>query len=337
MQYLIEQQKSYTNLDTLRQDLALMDVNETPVFQLQDMKLTTQGTLILKNKEYLLTETSLKDALQRGGLHRNTGDNFFQENQEVLDSAIVNAANAYYQNSRYATSEVKFITRANHDTPSEISDRVLLGIPSSQYTLVSHEQAIDKILPKLSSGYQMKRANISSAFMELAFTDPINTTKDAVGEVVELGFNIVNSQGCRTRALMVSAFSLRLICTNGATASDKMFALKYKHKGNMFHQFESRTKEIMTQFSDMMKKLPLLERIPITEKFIAKIKPSLVDAIKTKKTEAFLEEVETQDNMMELWNKVTNLPHKIENPEARLKLEQLGFWILTAHLMQRTS
>lgn len=132
MQYIIEPHRSYHDLETLQQDLALMDVQETPGFRLEQMTLTTQGTIQVSGiGEFPVTEIALRDALRRGGLHLNTSDNFFREKNAILDQVIVDAVNAYYAHSKYSTSEVKLITR-NGD-----NGRTILGIPSNRYALIN--------------------------------------------------------------------------------------------------------------------------------------------------------------------------------------------------------
>ncbi len=226
MQVVQEPTKSYKNVSELQQDLVLMDVTETKPFQISQMELTTAGKMkVVGIGEFLLSEIALEDALRRGGITPSCGYTFFQESNDILDEAIVQAVNSFYKHSRQASSsEVKLVTRANGDT-----EKVILGIPSKHYSLFTHAQAVENILRNVQSEMQLSRANLYPEFLEIAFSDPINTVKDAVGEVVATGVSFLNSQGTRTCALTTSAFSLRLICTNGAVANERMFSSRYAH------------------------------------------------------------------------------------------------------------
>ena len=332
MQCIQEPTKQYTDLDSLRQDLSLMDVKETPAFPLNRMQITNQGTVQVTGLgEFQLSDIALADAIRRGGLQLSSSQNFFTEGKPILDEAIVNAINTFYVHSRFADSEVKLVTRAG-----ETNERVTLGIPSKKYCLYTNEQATEKILKNLSPGLRLARANVYPQFMELAFTDPVKAVKDKIGEVVSLGLNFFNSQGTRTCALTAAAFSLRLICTNGATANHKLYSSRYVHRGDLENhnsRFSQDTAQIFERFSLMMKSLPRLGEIPVTEKLISQIRPVLIETLKSKDAEEFIKGIDMQQHTaMDVWNKITNLPHRIQNPSAKLRIEQLGFKILTLNL-----
>lgn len=331
MQVIQEPTRQYPDLDSLRSDLHAMDVKETPSFTLDKMRLTTQGTVEVSGLgEFQLSDIALSDAIRRGGIHISSSQNFFSERKQLLDEAIINAVNAFYQHSRYADSEVKLVTRAGD------SGRITLGIPSKQYCLFTNAQAVEKIQHSLSPNLTLKRANLYPDFMELSFTDPVQTVRDKVGEVVELGTSYLNSQGSRRCALTVAAVSIRLVCLNGSTAAHKLYSARYIHKGDMQNhngRFASESREIFDRFSVMMKSLPRLGEIPVTEKLISQIRPTLIETLKTKDAETFLKGINMQrETVMDVWNKVTNLPHRIQNPSSKLRIEQLGFKILTLTL-----
>lgn len=334
MNTIIEQSRKYDSLDTLQNDLALMNVRETIPFRLNQMELTTYGTVRISgmypgNTEYQLSQIALEDAIRRGGLQPSVCQNFFKENSYTLDDAIVQAINAYYKASSYANSEIKLISRAGKG-----SERVALGIPSNKYVLCPHEKAVEQIQKSISPRFHLSRCNLHAEFLEVSFTDPLDKTKDHVGEVVEIGLSFLNSQGTRTCSLSCSAFSIRLVCTNGATANDNHFSVKSAHrKGLQIETFLEQSDVIFQRFQLMIKKLPLLGELPITENFLQKIKPDLIEAISTKETEQFFKSINRSDEKVsDVWNKITNMPHRISDPETKLKLEQLGFRILTMHL-----
>jgi hypothetical protein len=332
MQCIQEPTKQYTDLDSLRQDLSLMDVKETPSFPLSRMQITNQGTVQVTGLgEFQLSDIALADAIRRGGLQVSSSQNFFAESKPILDEAIVNAVNTFYRHSRFADSELKLITRAG-----EANERITLGITSKVYGLFTHENAVEKVVKNLSPGLRLKRANLYPAFLELSFTDPIKTVRDKVGEVVELGQSYYNSQGTKTCALTVSSFAIRLVCLNGSTAAHKLYSARYIHKGDMQNhnsRFAHDTAQIFERFSVMMKSLPKLGEIPVTEKLISQIRPTLIETLKTKDADKFINGIDMQHHTaMDVWNKVTNLPHRIQNPSAKLRIEQLGFKILTLNL-----
>ena len=332
MQCIQEPTKQYSDINALKQDLHDMDVKETPSFPLNRMQITNHGTVQVTGLgEFQLSDIALSDAIRRGGLQVSSSQNFFVEGKPILDEVIVNAINTFYRHSRLANSEVKLVTRAG-----ENSARVTLGIPSKMYGLFTHSNAVEKILRNLSPNLKLKRANLYPQFLEIAFTDPIKTVRDKVGEVVELGESFYNSQGSRTCALTACAFSIRLVCLNGATAAHKLYSARYIHKGDMQNhnsRFAHDTAQIFERFSTMMKSLPRLGEIPVTEKLISQIRPVLIETLKSKDAESFIKGIDMQQHTaMDVWNKVTNLPHRIQNPAAKLRIEQLGFKILTMNL-----
>ena len=332
MQCIQEPTKQYSDINALKQDLHEMDVKETPSFPLNRMQITNQGTVQVTGLgEFLLSDIALADAIRRGGLQVSSSQNFFAEGKPILDEVIVNALNTFYRHSRFADSEVKLVTRAG-----EASGRITLGITSKVYGLFTHENAVEKVLRNLSPGLRLKRANLYPQFLELSFTNPIATVRDKVGEVVELGESFYNSQGTKTSALTVASFSLRLVCQNGATAAHKLYSARYIHKGDMQNhnsRFSQDTAQIFERFSVMMKSLPKLGEMPVTEKLISQIRPTLIETLKSKDAEEFIKGIDMQQHTaMDVWNKVTNLPHRIQNPAAKLRIEQLGFKILTLNL-----
>ena len=330
--FIAEVTRSFDNIDTLRHQLAMMDVQESEPFCLEDMTLTNRGTVeVMGHGEFSLTEIALKDALQRGGLHAGTCEKFFEQENEALDQVILEAANRFYRHSKQATSEIKLVTRAGIN-----GDRVVLGIPSRRYTLFSHEMAIQKVMKSVSPAMKLARANVYPEYLELSYTDPVNTAKDAVGEIVELGYTFMNSQGTRTKALIATAFSLRKVCTNGATARHRHFSVRYPHRGDLMNgnsEFGRKIEEIVRRFSVMMRELPKLGQTPVTEKFIFQIKPDLIKAIQAKEGKRLLDTFSNHNTtVMDVWNQITSMPHQVKSPERKLQLEELGFKILTLNL-----
>jgi len=53
----------------------------------------------------------------------------------------------------------------------------------------------------------------------------------------------------------------------------------------------ARTGEILQRFSLMMKSLPRLGEIPVTEKFISQIRPALAESLNVKESEEFIKAI----------------------------------------------
>ena len=331
MQCIIEKPKSYKNLDNLRHDLASQDVQESKIFQLGQMHLSTDGALRVAGVgEFLLTEIALQDALRRGGLHLGSCEKFFSEESGILDQSIVDAANSFYKFSKSSTTEVKLITKKGED------GRIAVGIPSSQYALFRHEAAVEKLAAFHQNHTEMRvaRAVVYPEYMQISLTDPLNTVRDTVGEVVQVGLSFLNSEGSRRCSFICGAYSERLVCVNGMTATDTAFSVKYAHRGTMMNgDFFQKTEEIFGRFAVLMEKLPKLGEMPLTDKLLTRIKPELVSAAKKEEAEKLLQRLNVEEHsVMDLWNAVTNLPHRIQSPTSKLQLESLGFKILSAHL-----
>ncbi|NUM33725.1 MAG: DUF932 domain-containing protein [Candidatus Brocadiae bacterium] len=337
MKTIIEQSKKYDSLDSLQNDLALHNVRETTPFRLNQMELTTRGTVRVigmypGEQEYPLTQISLEDAIKRGGLQVSCCQNFFQENQYELDDVIVKAINSYYRCSSTSNSEIKLITREE-----ENGQRVAVGIPSAKYVLYTHQEYLQKLSKNIPPNLRFARANLYPEYLDLGFTDPIRTARDKVGEIVELGLSFNNSEGTRSCSLISSCFSLRLICTNGAVAAHPAFSIRHAHRGDLHNNtqmFIEKTEVILQRFHELMENLPRLGDMPITEQFIQEIHTDLIDAIKSQKTEEFMNGLDkTKQSIGDVWDKVTNMPHNIKNSQTKMKLEQLGFRILTLSLL----
>ena len=58
----------------------------------------------------------------------------------------------------------------------------------------------------------------------------------------------------------------------------------------------------------MMKSLPRLGEIPVTEKLISQIRPVLIETLKSKDAEEFIKGIDMQQHTaMDVWNKVVRL------------------------------
>lgn len=171
MKTIIEESRRYDSLDTLQNDLALMDVRETTPFRLNQMELTNYGTVQIQgmypgNTEYQLSQIALEDAIRRGGLQPSVCQNFFKENSCTLDDAIVRAINAYYKCSSYANSEIKLITRAGKE-----SERVVLGIPSKSMSYI----LMNKLLSKFRRVYPQDSTYQDAIYMLNLWKYPLPT------------------------------------------------------------------------------------------------------------------------------------------------------------------
>lgn len=169
MKTIIEQSKKYDSLDSLQNDLALHNVRETTPFRLNQMELTTRGTVRVigmypGEQEYPLTQISLEDAIKRGGLQVSCCQNFFQENQYELDDVIVKAINSYYRCSSTSNSEIKLITREE-----ENGQRVAVGIPSAKYVLYTHQEYLQKLSKNIPPNLRFARANLYPEYLDLGF------------------------------------------------------------------------------------------------------------------------------------------------------------------------
>ena len=73
-----------------------------------------------------------------------------------------------------------------------------------------------------------------------------------------------------------------------------MFSIRFIHKGNLRRNdntFGTQTGEILQRFSLMMKSLPRLGEIPVTEKFISQIRPALAESLNVKESEEFIKAI----------------------------------------------
>lgn len=322
-----EWSKSYVSLEDMRKDLAEMPVKETKPFPLSSMKIDDNGYIEIDGiGSYPITDIAKNDAIRRGGVHVACFQKF---EEEGLEAPMIGAINEFFRKSASGTDMVKGITKNDHGV------EVLIGIPSADYALFTNEQALEQIMATCPEDMELARANLYPEFMEVSYKERISTGRDSVGQVVSLGINFVNSQGSRMSSLKASAFSYRLICLNGAVAKAGKFGVSYRHMGNMPSKinFREDTKNVFVAFQGLMKNLPKLGEIPASEQIRNRLFPALVDAAGKKEAAEIMGMVPLRGGTVsDIWNAVTEAPHRMKSAVVKKNLEELGFNILTMFL-----
>ena len=331
MKIYTEETKHYGDLYHLNNDLEKNPVTETKAFPLKEMELTRDGIVVFGDL-YNLNHKSLQDAFNRGGLQASSYEKYLEESSHDVHEGIVYATNKFYQNSRFSDTLVKLITRLEDD-----GTQTVLGIPSHKYTLFTHKQMVAQVMPTINNGLKLDRCIHYPEYLELAFTNPKKAVKDKVGEIVQVGVKFINSEGTRTRALQMSAFTHRLICSNGATAKSRDYMRSYVHKGNMENLgIGGEMQEVLDRTLILMEKLPRLAEMPITQRVVERLKKPLLEALGKPYYMTVKEELQKYRNLDDVWNKITNIPQDKSfqlNAERKLKLEQIGFDLLVENLV----
>jgi len=143
-----------------------------------------------------------------------------------------------------------------------------LGVVSREYKLVTHQEAIFNVLetfeknklPKVDPVRVRMSATGARMYAEFKFNQKIEVGVHAsedpkVGDLIAPGFKITNSYD-RSVKYELSAYILRLICTNGATVNEQLYSERKRHSKNLdiqrlvegfMEKFENFDKKILPQ------------------------------------------------------------------------------------------
>jgi len=140
-----------------------------------------------------------------------------------------------------------------------------LGVVSREYKLVRHEEAIFNVLdafaknglPKVApvnirmadAGARMYAEFRFKQEMELGFSAVENPK---VGDIIAPGFKICNSYD-RSLKYGLSAYVLRLVCTNGMTVADSLYAENKRHVKNF--EIEALVNRFIEKFENFDRKV----------------------------------------------------------------------------------
>lgn len=143
-----------------------------------------------------------------------------------------------------------------------------LGVVSREYKLVTHQEAIFDVLETFEKKGLPKvepvRIRMSGAgakmYAEFRFKQEMEIGVHAVenskvGDIIAPGFKITNSYD-RSIKYEISAYILRLICTNGATINELLYSERRRHSKNLdiqrlvegfMEKFENFDKKVLPQ------------------------------------------------------------------------------------------
>lgn len=112
---------------------------------------------------------------------------------------------------------------------------------SDSYSIFDNLQLVKAVIPAVRElgDFQVKSASVSEIKMFLKLVFPNTRTEVAVGDVVEAGIMISNSE-VGAGAAAVSKFMNRLICMNGAVINDAKFSKRHLGRALMGDGAEAR-------------------------------------------------------------------------------------------------
>jgi len=330
-----DQVQNFQDINTLHEHVEAQDVSERiGTVKLQDMELWP-NSLRVRDEHYALTRTGVNDALSLAHFPQGAFIKVEEEKQGDIDLGLCTYTNSFYNHASCKNKRRKIITRATTENEKEATglERAVIGIPSEQYYLFSHAEALDKIKAPVST-LQVKRARVTPHLMEICVVDDrFKAQAGAVGDIVEIGVKILNSQ-TRARKLQFGAFTWRLWCTNGCSAASEAFSFGFVHRQGITAingQIEPGIRDLIEKTEVFTKGLPRLAEMPADDKFIRRIEPRLVQGMKTAPAQLYTEGLrENRQNRLDVWNYVTEYAHKHTGGDVNKQqtLENLGFSIL---------
>ena len=151
------------------------------------------------------------------------------------------------------------------DNVFNASTGVNLGVVSREYKLVTHKEAIFNVVDTFKKnglpGIEPVNVRMSGGgarmYAEFRFKQEmklgIHAIEDPkVGDVIAPGFKITNSYD-RSVKYEISAYILRLICTNGATVNDMLYSERKRHSKNL--DIQSMVERFMEKFANFDRKV----------------------------------------------------------------------------------
>jgi len=140
-----------------------------------------------------------------------------------------------------------------------------LGVVSRDYKLVTHKEAIFNVIDvfKKNGMPEIEPVNIRMAdegsrmYAEFSFKQKMKLgfstiENPKVGDMISPGFKITNSYN-RSLKYEISAFMLRLICTNGMTVSEVFYSERKRHSKNL--DIKAMVENFMLKFDNFNKKI----------------------------------------------------------------------------------
>ncbi len=151
------------------------------------------------------------------------------------------------------------------DNVFNASTGVNLGVVSREYKLVTHKEAIFNVVDTFKKnglpGIEPVNVRMSGGgarmYAEFRFKQEmklgIHAIEDPkVGDVIAPGFKITNSYD-RSIKYEISAYILRLICTNGATVNDMLYSERKRHSKNL--DIQQMVERFMEKFANFDRKV----------------------------------------------------------------------------------
>jgi len=151
------------------------------------------------------------------------------------------------------------------DNVFNASTGVNLGVVSREYKLVTHKEAIFNVVDTFKKnglpGIEPVNVRMSGQgarmYAEFRFKQEmelgIHAVEDPkVGDIIAPGFKITNSYD-RSIKYEISAYILRLICTNGATVNDMLYSERKRHSKNL--DIQQMVERFMEKFANFDRKV----------------------------------------------------------------------------------
>lgn len=311
---------TFSSLDGLKDHLKKEGRAEFVNSNFHDVSVNKEGVRIGK-KQYGLKESGLSSLL---GRIRMPVDYAYR----IPDDMFIDDVNRLIKENH------------NGEITANIQGGNVRAIHSGKYLPITNAEIIDSFQFK-DFNPKVKRIHISDEYMSLALTNPNKRVKVKVGDEIEFGFELNNSETGFKR-FSLNEYIYRLICTNGAVAEDTQSSVSKIHLGGS-DNFDLKEYLICAQnFLEngakvYAKAFEKMKDSKYTDRELERLGTDIRFSLGKKDAVDLVDRWLDKDlSVYDVYNDVTEIAHTTERLtfEKRQKLEKVGGKILATYRVE---
>ena len=168
------------------------------------------------------------------------------------------------------------------------------AILSNRYEPLSNSELVDMVIPYFPEDARVRWSHCDPTVFHASITLPSSTTEITVGDIVETGIHLSNSE-VGFRSVTACGYVFRCKCTNGLITGERTSTYRFRHVGNgdNFHsRVKSSVESALLSTTDILEKL----RASVNE-YIEKPADELAKIVKANNL--------SQDDYKEILNRMT--------------------------------
>lgn len=213
-----------------------------------------------------------------------------------------------------------------------ILDKSIRAVHSGRYLPITNKKVLSNFnLPK---DVEVKRINISDEYLSMAFTNPNKPIKVDVGDIVECGAELNNSEtGYRTFAVVQYVY--QLICSNGARMAEVANSVRKIHLGyedfNTEYYMKSMFNFLNIDTRNFEKAFKKMKNETIVDKFLKSIGDEIKLTLGKNNTAELVDNwMKNETSAYRIYSDITKIAHTRELSFNRQQyMERIGGKILT--------